>query len=158
MKIASKSDLNTISSLARQIWPVSYKETLSKAQIENMLEKIYSIENLTYENEKLGHVFWIASDESKAVGFISAYVEAHNLWIKKLYILPEEQSKGYGSCLVNVALSSYKDVQSISLLVNSNNNNAQQFYLGKGFKEVGRKSVKMGDYDFIDIVMSKEVN
>lgn len=157
INIANESDLKIVIDLANKIWPISYKETLSAIQIENMLEKIYSLENLTYEMEKLGHVFWIAIDENKPVGYISAYEENNNLWIKKLYILPEKQGKGYGSHLMNSAINHFKGVKAICLFVNSDNKNAQAFYKAKGFEVVDTKPVKMGDYDFIDFIMSKSL-
>lgn len=157
IKIINKSDLQIVIDLAKRIWPISYKNTLTEIQIENMLEKIYSLENLTYEMEKLGHVFWIANDEKESVGYISAYEEGNNLWIKKLYILPDKQGKGYGSHLMNTAINYFKGVKAICLFVNSENTNAQVFYKAKGFEVIDTKPVKMGDYDFIDFIMSKSL-
>lgn len=157
IKIVEKSDLKIIIDLANKIWPISYKSTLSEAQIQNMLEKIYSLENLIYEMEELDHVFWIAEDGDEAVGYISAYVEDDNLWIKKLYILPEKQGKGYGSYLMNTAVNHFKNIKTISLLVNSENKNAQTFYKAKGFEVSGTKPVMMGDYEFTDFIMKKSI-
>ena len=158
INIASKSDLKIVTDLAKKIWPISYKKTLSEAQIENMLEKIYSTENLIYEMEELGHVFWIASDENEPVGYISAYEEGNSLWMKKLYVLPEKQGKGYGTYLMNAAINHFKGAKVICLFVNSENTSAQVFYKAKGFEVVDTIPVKMGDYDFIDFIMSKPVN
>lgn len=157
INLINRSDLQIVIDLAKKIWPISYQNTLTEVQIENMLEKIYSLENLTYEMEKLSHVFWIASDEIKPVGYISAYVEEDKLWIKKLYILPEKQGKGYGSHLMNTAINYFKGVKAICLFVNSENKNAQVFYKAKGFEVIDTKPVKMGDYDFIDFIMSKSL-
>jgi ribosomal protein S18 acetylase RimI-like enzyme len=155
INIASKLDLKTVIDLANKIWPISYKGILSEIQIQNMMDKIYSLENLTYEIEKLGHVFWIANDEIEPVGYISAYVDGDNLWIKKLYILPEKQGKGYGSHLTNTAVNYFKDAKAICLFVNINNKGAQTFYKAKGFEVIDTVPVKMGDHDFTDFIMRK---
>lgn len=157
IKIATKEDLKTVIDLANKIWPISFKNILSESQIKNMLEKIYSIENLTYEMEKLNHVFWIAVDGDEPLGYVSAYEENNNIWIKKLYILPEKQGKGYGSHLIKVAVNHFKNIKAVCLFVNSENKSAQIFYKAKGFDVIDTKSVKMGDYDFIDFIMSKSL-
>ena len=156
--LATKSDLDIISNLARKIWPVCYGDILTSDELDNLLEKIYSRENLLYETEDLAHVFWIARVDNIPVGYISAYQEKDTVWIKKLYILSEEQGKGYGNTLMNKAISHFKDLTIISLCVHNKNLSAQNFYKKLGFKITKKLPVKMGDYDFIDFVMSKPLS
>jgi len=157
INIVSKSDLKIVIDLANEIWPICYKDTISAIQIQNLLDKIYSVENLIHEVEELGHVFWIAHDSREPVGYISAYVEENNLWIKKLYILPEKQGKGYGTQFMNTVENYFKNTKAICLLVNSTNKSAQAFYKAKGFEVIDTVPVKMGDYYFTDFVMKKEI-
>ena len=40
------TDLPLVAALSRRIWPVAYAGILSPAQIDNILARIYSVENL----------------------------------------------------------------------------------------------------------------
>ena len=151
---ATQTDINLISQLAHNIWPIAYVGVLTHEQIANMLEKIYSPENLAREMNS-SHFFWLASFNSHAVGYASAYQEGNVVWLRKLYTDQELKGEGIGTTLLNAVVAAFKSAQEISLLVNAMNLNAQAFYIRRGFVKTGEMPVQMGDYHFIDYVYSK---
>lgn len=156
INLISKEDMEIVRNLAHEIWPVAYKNILKPHEIQNMLEKIYSVNNLQQEMES-GHVFWVVKERGMNIGFASAYIEDLNLWLKKLYILPEMQGKGYGKFFISEIVKHFNNAKTILLYVNSSNTPAQKFYEKLGFKITGSTPVKMGDYDFLDFIVKKSL-
>lgn len=158
IRLATVRDIDLISKLANQIWPDAFASILRPKQIRNLVQRIYNPESLKNEIENLDHVFWIISFDSEAVGFASAYTDKQTIWLKKLYIRPDVQGKGLGSALIKTIVSYFPGFKNISLFVNRDNISAQEFYKRKGFLITDEQAVKMGDFDFIDLVMSKTLH
>jgi diamine N-acetyltransferase len=64
---AGPEDINTIGYLAHQIWPISFREILSPAQIDYMLNLIYNPQNLLRQMMAEKQVFLLAEMEGTAV-------------------------------------------------------------------------------------------
>lgn len=67
---ATSADCGLIHKLAWQIFPETYKEILSKEQIEYMMEWMYSLESIRQQMEEEGHVYLIACEECEAAGYV----------------------------------------------------------------------------------------
>ncbi len=154
---ATLEDIPIVSKLAREIWPSAFQSVLTKEQIKNLVEKIYHPESLKDEIENQGHVFWILYHNENPAAYASAYTDPKTIWLKKIYVHPELQGKGYGSKLMEVVINQFPDYCNLSLFVNRDNLAAQEFYTRKGFVTIAQKSVRMGDFNFIDLIMVKKV-
>ncbi len=154
---ASTSDTKIISDLARRIWPVCFQQILSHDQIDNMLQKIYGASSLI-EQMTEGQKFWIVSLNGQDIGYGSAFSKGEMIWLRKLYILPDMQGKGCGKLVIQTVVNNYPKCTKISLFVHRDNISAQKFYQHLGFKTEREEAVQMGDYHFIDLVMSKAIN
>jgi ribosomal protein S18 acetylase RimI-like enzyme len=150
-------DIPIVSRLAHCIWPVCYADILTAEQIANMLERIYSEENLRKEMAE-GHRFWAAYESDAPVGFASAYKENEIVWLKKLYVLPDRQGRGIGKVLMDAAVAAFLPAQELRLLVHRHNLSAQRFYTRAGFARIGEAPVQMGDFHFVDLVFSKRLS
>ncbi|MBY0408009.1 MAG: GNAT family N-acetyltransferase, partial [Rickettsiales bacterium] len=153
---ADTDHIPLIQKLAHRIWPVAYRDILQPHHIANMLERIYSDENLQSEMQS-GHRFYLIYAEDVPSGFASAYKDGEILWIKKIYVDTTRQRGGLGSALLEEAADDFAPVKEIRLLVNRENAPAMAFYEHKGFTRVGEKPVRMGDFDFIDYIYSKPI-
>ena len=71
---ATSADCGLIHKLAWQIFPETYKEILSKEQIEYMMEWMYSLESIRQQMEEEGHVYLIACEECEAAGYVSVQI------------------------------------------------------------------------------------
>ena len=57
---ATSADCGLIHKLAWQIFPETYKEILSKEQLDYMMDWMYSPKNLRKQMEEEGHIYYIA--------------------------------------------------------------------------------------------------
>ncbi len=147
-------DMPLVSALAWRIWPLAYAGVLTPEQIENLLTRIYDVDNLRKECAE-GHRFWAAYDDGVAVGYASGYREGSAVWLKKLYVLPECQGRGVGRALMQRVIEAFAPAEEIRLLVNSGNHAAQAFYTRCGFSRAAEVPVQMGDFRFTDFVYVK---
>lgn len=171
MKIiqASKSQLPIIRDLAYQIWPSTYTEILSEAQLTYMLHKFYSLEALTEQLEKRKHIFLLIENEEKVVGFASYElnildenlneVQIKKTKIHKIYVLPETQGKGFGNQLINEIEKKAQEAKNMLLFLNVNRfNKAQYFYKKLGFEIVHEEDIEIGNnYLMEDFIMEKKI-
>jgi len=153
---ATQSDLRVVVELARRIWPRSYARILTPEQIANMLKRIYTPAQLSEEMAK-GHRFWIARENEKPLGYASACRDGDAIWLKKLYVLPGRQKQGIGHALMEEVTHALQPAIALKLLVNRANTPAQRFYLRRGFTQTGELPVRMGDYEFVDLIFSKPI-
>ena len=159
---ATIEDFGTIREIAYATWPVTYGEILSKAQLDYMLEMMYSdttlIDNLTNK----GHHFIFANENAIPLGFASYehhYLNTNTTRLHKLYLLPESQGKGMGKMLMDkiVALAKENQCDVISLNVNKFNK-SHVFYTKMGFDIVAEEDLEIGNgYLMEDYKMEKKL-
>lgn len=99
------------------------KEFIEQHSIQN--QKIYLCDQIN-----LGKSLYILIEEIP-VGIVSVY---ENL-IENLYILPNEQHKGYGTQLLNFAIQQCKGIPTLWIL--DNNYIAYSLYSKYGFRKTG---------------------
>jgi ribosomal protein S18 acetylase RimI-like enzyme len=138
---AQRHELNILEKLARAIWPSTYSDIISTAQIEFMLSWMYAEQTLQSQFDQ-GHEFYILSEQNTDLGFLalewistSTDNKQQQLKINKLYILGQQQNKGFGKTLIQKAIqrASETNVSEIILQVNKANK-AKDFYAHLGFQ------------------------
>ena len=157
---ADTDDINIIGWLAQQIWPVAYRDIITRAQLEYMLQLIYSPDSLR-EQMRLSHQFLIAELDEEPVGFASysSLTEPGVFKLHKLYVLPELHGKGLGKALLDFVTDAVIPLGATTLRLNMNRHNkAKTFYERNGFKIVGEEDVDIGNNYFMnDYVMEKKL-
>lgn len=152
----AEDEIRLVIALSYTIWPVAYAGILTPAEIDNLLLRIYSPENLAQEKAQ-GHRFWLAERAGTPLGFASGYREGGTIWLKKLYVLPHCQGQGVGRALINAVTRAFAPADDLKLFVNNRNLAAQRFYERNGFTRVAEVPVHMGDFDFVDFVYAKPI-
>jgi len=154
-------EVEIIRSLAHKIWPITFKEILSSAQIEYMLDWMYSKEKLV-QQMNAGHQFFVFELENEPIGFLGVekkYLGTNSLRIHKIYVLPEIHGKGIGKKLIDFAekLAVKNNCSTLNLNVNRFNN-AVDFYKRLGFEVVKTEDIEIGNgYLMEDYVMEKDL-
>lgn len=117
---------------AAKIHSISWKESHRSFCSEEFIEKHDIDHQFTYIEMEMnkGAIFYILYDEG-AKGIISINEDL----IENLYILPEEQKKGYGSKLLNYIISISNP--RLKLWILSNNIGAYNLYSKNGFEKTG---------------------
>ncbi|MFM9827019.1 GNAT family N-acetyltransferase [Flavobacterium sp.] len=152
--IATPKDFETIESIARQTWLSTYGEILSKAQIEYMLQAMYSnpVLNDNYLNKN--HRFLLLNEFENSIGFASYehhYLDTNSTRLHKLYLFPENQGKGLGKLLLDRILALAKENRSEKISLNVNRfNKAYLFYQKMGFEIVAEENLFIGNGYFME--------
>ncbi|MES2573532.1 MAG: GNAT family N-acetyltransferase [Bacteroidota bacterium] len=158
---ATVQDIETIRAIAYKTWPVTYGGILSQAQLDYMLEKMYSVNTLR-DNMNLEHRFLLIKEDGISQGFASYehhYLNQNCTRLHKLYLLPETHGRGLGKLLLDkvedLAKENYSDI--ISLNVNKFNK-AYTFYKKMGFKIIEEEDLAIGNgYLMEDYKMEKKI-
>ena len=160
IKEASKNDIAIIREIAHHTWPDAYGSYISKAQLDYMLDMMYS-DNSLQDQMNRGHQFYIAEHNNIAIGFASASKEDDNACkLNKLYVLPTAQKTGAGKALLlqTIEFASSHDACCLYLQVNKQNN-AQHFYSKHGFTIREASILEIGNgYIMDDYIMELKLN
>ncbi|MEO5648081.1 MAG: GNAT family N-acetyltransferase [Chitinophagaceae bacterium] len=156
---ARQEDIPVIQELTHRIWPVAYGEILSPAQLEYMLDLMYSTESL--EHQVRSHQFMVLYDDEVPLGFAS-YSKADisgNFRLHKIYVLPDQQGKGLGKFLLDHVMNEIKLNGAVQLELNVNRfNKAKTFYQKLGFVVSREEDIDIGSGYFMnDYVMTKAI-
>lgn len=155
-------DFERIRQIAFQTWPSTYVNIVPQEQISYMLEKFYNNSILEENYTEKNHLFLMAFQDQKAVGFASFehfYLEKSITRVHKIYILPEVQGLGIGKKLIQEieTLSLSKACNILNLNVNKFNN-AIYFYKKNGFEVIKEEQIQL-EFGYImdDFVMQKSL-
>ena len=136
-KKITKTELPEIERLAREIWPVCYKEIITSAQLNYMLDNFYSQDALRKQMLEAKHVFILVVENEKNIGYISytTILETNGaLHLNKIYLVPQLQGKGFGKQMLHYAEDSVKELGAFALELNVNKYNpALHFYNYNGY-------------------------
>lgn len=160
IRMADKTDAHVISTLAHAIWPDTYRDIHTEAQLYYMLHLFYSEESLKKQMDE-GQRFLLALSNAETVAFASyshgrraGYFKVH-----KLYVHPMLHGHGYGSKLIARIIRDVKPKGAQVLELNVNRyNRAVNFYEKMGFRKTGEEDIAVGEGHFMnDYVMEMPI-
>lgn len=160
--VATKEQLPIVRDLAYKIWPDTYGAILSKIQLDFMLDKFYSIENLEEQMLLKHQVFMLIQNDEKYLGFCAYELNIDNsdkTKLHKIYVLPETQGTGVGKLLLEKVEEIAKNAGNSHLILNVNRfNKALEFYKYKGFVITEEIDIEIGHgYLMEDYIMEKNL-
>lgn len=158
IKKSNENDFEIIANLAKYIWNHHYVPIIGIEQVNYMLEKIYSKENLLEQINLKKHDFYLVALNDLPIGFISVSFEnITDLWIHKFYISQDHQAKGIGERVFYEVLKIINEPKQIRLTVNRQNYKSINFYFKLGFKIEKVADFDIGNGYFMnDFVMLKK--
>lgn len=162
IKKATTADCALIRELAEQIFPVTYRDILTPEQNDYMMEWMYSPDNIRKQMEEEGHVYQLAYDGEKAVGYVSVQQQEEDVFhLQKIYVLPRYQGAHCGSFLFRQAIKYIKEVHPAPCLMELNvnrNNPALHFYERMGMRKLREGDFPIGNgYYMNDFIMGMEI-
>lgn len=161
MNVCNREQLSIVRDLAYTIWPSTYGDILSNAQLDYMLATFYSIANLEKQMDN-GQVFELLYEDTTAIGFVAYELNCNfdNLnqpltKIHKIYLLPETQGKGFGKFMIDEIVNIAKSNNQKGVFLNVNKYNTAKFFYEKlGFTNVKEEVIDIGNgYVMDDYVM-----
>ena len=158
---ASEADCALIRRLAGEVFPATYREILAPAQLDYMMEWMYSEESLR-EQLRGGHVFYIASCDGEPCGYVSVERQDEDLFLlQKIYVLPRFQGLGVGEFLFRHAVEYIRSVHPAPCRMELNvnrNNRALHFYERMGMRKLREGDFPIGDgYYMNDYIMGLDI-
>lgn len=147
IKKATEDDISLIRDLAEKTFPETYKDIITKEQIAFMMDWMYSPASLHQQMTQEGHIYYIAYDCNKAVGYVSIQPQGTNVYhLQKIYVLPFEQGHGYGKQLFQKVVDVVKSLHPQSgcrIELNVNRNNKALYF----YEKMGMYKASQGDFD-----------
>ena len=157
LRKASDEDIMLIRELSLQVWPQTYNAILSAAQIEYMLNLMYS-ETALHQQMQDNHHFFIIYNAGIPIGFVSySEIEPKLYKLHKIYVLPGQQGRGTGRMVMQLVLERVKGEGATALQLNVNRNNkAYAFYQKLGFVALREEDIHIGNGFYMnDYIMQK---
>ena len=143
---AALADCRLIHDMAWETFPNTYKNILTKEQIDYMMEWMYSVDSLKKQMTEEKHTYLLAFEGDTCAGYVSVQPQGdHTYHLQKIYVMPAFQKGGYGKQLFNAAIRWIKKVHPLpcKMELNVNRHNpALGFY-----EHLGMKKVSEGDYE-----------
>ena len=140
---------------------VTYREILAPAQLDYMMEWMYSEESLQGQF-RAGHVWFIASSDGEPCGYVSVERQGGDLFhLQKIYVLPRFQGLGAGEFLFRRAVEYIRSVHPGPCMMELNvnrRNRALHFYERMGMRRLREGDFPIGDgYYMNDYIMGLEI-
>nr|AOE13916.1 GCN5-related N-acetyltransferase [uncultured bacterium] len=159
--LLAQGDVKVFQELAHEVWPITYKDVLSKDQISYMLEMMYSKEALRQQQQDGCDLYLLQADKH-SIGFLSLQHNKDNSGktkVQKIYVLTEYQGTGAGRFLMNFAIEEAKKQGAAAVFLNVNRyNKALYFYEHFGFKNMFSEDNDIGKGYFMeDYVMEMPI-
>ncbi|MEM9835450.1 MAG: GNAT family N-acetyltransferase [Bacteroidota bacterium] len=157
---AQPGDLPLVQSVAHRTWPIAYGKILTQAQLDYMLNLMYTLPALEKQVAE-GIEFLLLQEGGETVGFVGFQYDylPETTKVHKLYVLPQMQGKGYGKALLlHVKDRAVAQGQARLRLDVNRNNKALYFYQKLGFAEVDQVDTDIGNGFFMnDYVMERKI-
>lgn len=138
LRRATAADVPLLRELAQRIWRAYYPAIIGHEQVEYMLGRMYSAEQI--ERELRDGVVWeVAELDEREVGFFSVTLEADaRAKLNKLYLLTELHGRGFGAAMIERACAVARELSASELFlqVNKRNERALRAYERAGFRRV----------------------
>lgn len=165
MKIrpAQKSDAASLAALSIEVWVGTYLRRgvnsffaefalseFTAARFETLLEDGQDLLMVSENEDGIDGYIRLAEDRIAPVDGLS------DLEIVTFYVQPRHHGKGIGSALLDIAVEYLREKgrPSIWLTTNSENTPAIDFYLAKGFRQVGVTDFRIGDQAYPNHVLA----
>lgn len=146
-KAAAAGELEQIAQLAEKIWHECFKNIISDAQIDYMVEKYQSFEAMTAQTENQGYSYFQVYDCGELCGYFALKPESDSrFFLSKLYLRKDKRGQGIARIMMNRVFEEAKSAgkKSVYLTVNKHNEHAADVYKKIGFKVVGTPVTDIG--------------
>ncbi len=159
-QVKTEDQIKKLAEVANVVWHDAFKDIITLAQIEYMIEKFQSFNALSEAINKNNYEYYFIKDDDKILGYTGLKPENGKLFLSKLYILREYRGKQVASKAFGFIenLAGKKNLKAVWLTVNRNNNHAIEVYKHKGFvvtrtqvADIGNGFV-MDDYIFEKVI------
>lgn len=158
-QVITEKQIKVLADTANIVWHDAFKDILTLAQIEYMIEKFQSFNALYEAINKNNYLYYLIKTDNNVVGYTGLHEESGKMFLSKLYILKEYRGKGFSSKTFEFIenLAKEKNLKSVWLTVNKNNNHAIEVYKHKGFVVIRKQVTDIGNGFVMDDYVFEKV-
>lgn len=154
LKVGEQQKAEDLAALARRIWLEHYTPIIGKAQVEYMLDKYQSAEQILKDIETDEFRYFIAYDGEIQVAYcaIKPDYKSGGLFLSKLYVDQSMRGLGISKLMLDKAISvaKLKNLGHIWLTVNKHNSKSVEIYKKLGFIIVEELVTDIGNHFVMD--------
>lgn len=156
------ADIPLLRRLADVAFRHTYRDILPAAQLDYMMDWMYSADSLRRQMEQEHHAFFVALRGGEPCGYVSVERQDEALFhLQKIYVLPQAQGQGVGRLLFDRAVrhvrATHPGRSRLELNVNRHNK-ARGFYERLGLQVLREGDFAIGrGYFMNDYIMGMEV-
>ena len=161
--VTTQQQIDAVVAIAAEIWPATYEPLTPPGQVEYMLDKFQSDHAVKDQMAHQNYRYYLALFDGIPggfVGFAPRYEGRNEMFLSKLYILPQYHGTGAARALVELVTDHARkeNLPIIRLTVNKGNTHAIEVYKALGFtvSELAVTDIG-GGYVMDDYIMTKEV-
>lgn len=161
LRRADERDIPLLRRLAESAFRATYRDLLSAAQLDYMMERMYAPRVLEREL-RAGFAWFVAYCGGEPCGYLSVERQDEALFhLQKIYVLPAFQGRGAGAFLFDAAVDYVRRTHAgpsrLELNVNRRNR-AVGFYLRMGMRKLRAGDFPIGDgYYMNDYIMGLDI-
>ncbi len=152
-QVTEQRDIHAVAELANEIWNEYFVDIIGQPQVNYMLRHFQSVPAITAQLES-GQEYYLLKIDSKLVAYLSLISDGSKdkMMISKIYVKQAIRGSGLGDYLLDFVKQQCKKKQldSIWLTVNRNNQSTIDWYLRKGFKVTAEIKKDIGAGYFMD--------
>lgn len=159
-EVVTNEQIKILSDTANIVWHEAYEGIVSVSQIDYMIEKFQSFNSIFEAINKDHYLYYLIKVDDNVAGYIGLHEEEEKMFLSKLYILKEYRGKGVSSKTFEFIenLAKEKQLKSVWLTVNKNNNHAIDVYKHKGFVIIRKQVADIGNgFVMDDFVFEKNI-
>ncbi|MFC5386356.1 GNAT family N-acetyltransferase [Aquamicrobium segne] len=156
VRTAGEQDLEAIKALLSKAWHAAYDGIYSAQQVDEITGQWHSIAALRAQLTQ-PHSEFLVADDGKLLGgvaFAVAVDDGRLVWLRQLYVLPDQQNKGIGTLLLDELCQCFPQARTIRLELERENVAALEFYRARGFLLMDNQLKTMAD-DLAMVMMEK---
>lgn len=137
-RVDSPNDIDSVVSLARDIWNEHFSPMIGQAQVDYMLDAFQSASAISEQMRGEGCEYYLVEEAGHNVGYLALVLDQDScsMQLSKLYLLKAHRGRGLGRWLVEriEAECAARGMKRLWLTVNRNNTDSILFYQRVGFK------------------------
>lgn len=162
-KVETQEQIDALCAIAERVWHLTYDSLVPEGQVEYMLDKFQSDHAVKEQMKNLNYRYYMMVCDGQNAGFVGfspRYEGREELFLSKVYLLPEFRGCGaVGKAFELVEREARREgLRKIRLTVNKGNEHAVKVYEHYGFRTVEKVKTDIGSgYVMDDFIMVKEL-
>lgn len=163
-QVHTQQQIDSLCAIAKRVWHLTYDGLLPSGQVDYMLEKFQSDAAVKDQMANQNYRYYLMVCDGQDAGFIGfspRYEGREELFLSKLYLLPEFRGQGVAGKALALAEEEARQegLMKIRLTVNKGNAHAAQVYKHYGFRTVEEAETDIGGgFVMDDFIMVKELD